>query len=308
MLFAPLHPGAGGQRWLAYHAPAQGAPLGLVLHVHAFAEEMNKSRRMVSRQARLLAEAGYAVLLLDLLGCGDSDGDFGDATWPAWIDDVVAAAAWLRRRHAGLPKPALKPAAPPPLWLWGHRAGCLLAAEAARRMPDVAGLLLWQPVLNGAQQLQQFLRLGRVGGLLDGQRKVAAGAAGLADPLRAALAAGQPVELAGYVLSPALADGLAQALLAPPVTPEVPQAARSPRPAGQALWFEVSPRAEGEASAAQQAGAARWRDAGWQIDLQRLVGPAFWQTTEIEDADALLPATLQAMLRRSNLASAAAPA
>ena len=223
----------------------------------------------------------------------------------------MAAAAWLRRRHASLPKPAPNPAAPPPLWLWGHRAGCLLVAEAARRIPDVGGLLLWQPLLNGAQQLQQFLRLGRVGGLLDGQRKVAAGAVGLADPLRAELAAGRPVELAGYVLSPALADGLAQALLAPPeatAAPEAPQAPKSPRPAGQALWFEVSPRAEGQASAAQQAGAARWREAGWQVDLQRVMGPAFWQTTEIEDADALLPATLQAMLRGSGLATAAAPA
>ncbi|MBK8384562.1 MAG: hypothetical protein IPL11_02315 [Candidatus Accumulibacter sp.] len=41
----------------------------------------NKSWRIVPLQARALATAGYAVLQIDLMGCGDSSGDFGDATW-----------------------------------------------------------------------------------------------------------------------------------------------------------------------------------------------------------------------------------
>ena len=43
--------------------------------VKAWAEEMNKARRMAALQARLLAENGYAVLQIDLHGCGDSSGD-----------------------------------------------------------------------------------------------------------------------------------------------------------------------------------------------------------------------------------------
>ncbi len=57
--------------WLAYPAgiaakEASGKPL--VVHVHAFAEEMNKSRRMAAMQSRALAAAGFAVLQIDLLG------------------------------------------------------------------------------------------------------------------------------------------------------------------------------------------------------------------------------------------------
>ena len=69
--------GRAGQRLCIHHPPRRGEPArGAVLHLHAFAEEMNKSRRMVALQARALAEAGFAVLQIDLHGCGDSGGDF----------------------------------------------------------------------------------------------------------------------------------------------------------------------------------------------------------------------------------------
>jgi alpha/beta superfamily hydrolase len=56
------------------------------------AEELNKSRHVAAAQARAFAAAGYSVLQIDLYGCGDSSGDFGEpagqsgtttCTWPA---------------------------------------------------------------------------------------------------------------------------------------------------------------------------------------------------------------------------------
>lgn len=44
---------------------------GSIVYIHPFAEEMNKSRRMAALQARALTLAGFAVLQLDLIGCGD---------------------------------------------------------------------------------------------------------------------------------------------------------------------------------------------------------------------------------------------
>src|SRR6476646_41057 len=111
----------GGQRLGILHRPATDRVRGAIVHVHAFAEEMNKARRMAALQARAFANAGYAVLQCDLLGCGDSSGDFGDATWDAWVDDVLLACRWLTERTRA------------PLWLWGLRAGCLLAGEAAQQ-------------------------------------------------------------------------------------------------------------------------------------------------------------------------------
>src|ERR1700712_1296748 len=132
-LFLDFHGTSPGRRFCLLHRPPHDVAAGAILFVHPFAEEMNKSRRMASLQARAFAQAGYAVLQCDLLGCGDSSGDFGDATWNDWIDDVADAAAWIGRRFDA------------PLTLWGLRAGCLVAAEAARRKSLDCDFLFWQP-------------------------------------------------------------------------------------------------------------------------------------------------------------------
>ncbi|HEX6736185.1 MAG TPA: hydrolase 2, exosortase A system-associated, partial [Azonexus sp.] len=86
----------GGQRFCLFHPAQDGVAKGAVLYLHPFAEEMNKARRMAALQSRALAAAGYDVLQFDLLGCGDSSGDFADATWPAWREDVLAGYRHLR--------------------------------------------------------------------------------------------------------------------------------------------------------------------------------------------------------------------
>ena len=261
----------GSERFCIHHAAA--APLrGLVLHLHPFAEEMNKSRRMAAQQARALAQAGFAVLQFDLLGCGDSAGDHGDATWPAWLADTLWAARLLRERTA---------APHAPLWLWGHRVGALLAVQAAAALAEAGepapGLLLWQPTVQGKTALQQFLRLKAAAEMLDG------GAKGVTESLKRELAAGQAVEVAGYRLHPQLAAGLEAATLAPP-----PQPAR-------AVWLEVAGGDAPELLPASRMAIERWRAAGWQVDAEAVTGPAFWQTTEIEDAPALLARGTQAL-------------
>lgn len=259
----------GGQRLCLHHTPPAGTPVrGAVLYVHPWAEEMNKSRRMAALASRALAADGWAVLQVDLLGCGDSSGDFGDASWQAWIDDVDRTACWLRERH---------PSAP--LWLWGLRAGALLANAAAPRIGGPLNLLFWQPALQGKALLQQFLRLKAAAQLADGGGKA------ILEAARADLNAGRPVEVAGYLLAPALAQGLDAATLAPPVD----------TPASHLVWLEVSGQAEPTLAPATQAALPRWQGAGWQATAQVVAGPPFWQTTEIEDAPALVAATLAAM-------------
>ena len=121
-----------GDRFCLHHAPANPlAPArASVVFVHGFAEEMNKSRRMVALQARALAAAQCAVLQIDLLGCGDSAGLLSDATWDDWVTDVVEACLWLQQQH------------PVPVWLWGLRAGCLVAVDAARKLSQPCNFLL----------------------------------------------------------------------------------------------------------------------------------------------------------------------
>jgi exosortase A-associated hydrolase 2 len=239
---------------------------------------MNKSRRMVALQARALAEDGLAVLLVDPLGCGDSPGDFGDATWETWVQDIANALAWLRRefarRHPGHDEP--------PRVLWGLRAGALLAAAAAGRAPGPCAMLLWQPSTSGRTVLQQFLRLLSAADLMTGKAQGAAAAA------RGALAAGHPQEVAGYRLSPGLALGLESASLEPAGSPSglwaIELNTRSPTTPGPALLTALS----------------RWQRAGWHTHTEVVNGPSFWQTSEIEDAPELIAATREAMRRLCN--------
>lgn len=264
--FLPSEGASGGQRLCVYH-PAQGThALGLVLYLHPFAEEMNKARRMAALQARAFAQAGYGVLQVDLLGCGDSSGDFGDATWEAWVADTLQAAAWLRAQ------------ADAPLWFWGLRGGCLLAAAAAAQLGGPSRFVFWQPTPSGKTLLQQFLRLKMAAELQGGQQ-----AKQVMDGLRATLAAGQPVEIAGYALGSGLAQGLESATLAPPAGAE------------RLEWLELSTRPDAAVMPASQLALKAWADAGCAVRGQVVAGPSFWQTTEIEDAPALVEATLAAV-------------
>ena len=261
-----FQPSAGGQRFCIHHAPA-GAPRGVVLYLHPWAEEMNKSRRMAALQARALAVDGLAVLQIDLLGCGDSSGDFADASWSTWLDDAALGIQWLQGRYGDAV----------PLWLWGLRAGALLATQAAARVDGTCSLLLWQPAPSGRVLLQQFLRLKAAAEMQQGEAK------GATERLRGELAQGRHVDIAGYALAPALAQGLEAASLEAPANVE------------RAVWLEVSSRAPAALLPASAQRVQAWRDAGRAVDTTVVPGPAFWQTQEIEDAPALLQATSAAL-------------
>ncbi len=278
--FLPVPGDNPGQRFCIFH-PAQGAHAkGAVLYIHPFAEEMNKSRRMAALQSRALAAAGFAVLQIDLLGCGDSSGDIGDAGWQDWIDDVVRGALWLIEREQA------------PLWLWGLRMGCLLAAQAATQLPSDAHLVFWAPATSGKLLLQQFLRLKSAANLLAG------GAKGQSQEPRQRLANGESIEVAGYHIAPGLALGLEAALLAPPLRP--PQQQASSR---RLEWFELSTRPNAEISPVAAKALATWQDSGVATRGNVVEGPSFWQTTEIELAPALLAATVAALCLRDDRAT-----
>lgn len=275
--FLAAQSGAGGQRLALFHAPPSGRVLGLVVYVHPFAEEMNKARRMAALQARALANLGYAVLQIDLLGCGDSSGDFGDASWSDWIDDVQLAVQWLQQR--------LPESAEAPLWLWGVRAGCLLAVDAAQRLQRPCNFLFWAPTCAGRLVLQQFLRLKVASDLISGQAK------GVMDGLRQQLAAGTSVEVAGYQLAPALAAGLETCELSPAALKPSLTVANGVR----VVWLELSTREEASLTPVAAKSLALWQQAGYGVHSNIAAGPAFWQTAEIEDAPALIVATCAAL-------------
>jgi exosortase A-associated hydrolase 2 len=220
---------------------------------------------MAALQARELAALGYGVLQVDLHGCGDSAGDFADARWDSWKRDLALAHRWLIDRLAS------------PVHLWGLRLGALLAVDyAAGAVGPVASLALWQPVQSGKIFLTQFLRLRVANAMLSNDKD----AGNSTNALRAQLAAGETLEIAGYDLAPELAaaiDALDLVQLVPP--------------ACTVHWFEAVPAADRPLPPGSARVTEAWAKAGADVRVQLVACPPFWSTQEITESPALLQAT-----------------
>jgi len=77
-----------------------------------------------ARISRALAERGFGVLRFDFTGLGESAGDFADTNFSSNIEDLVAAADWLRSNEG------------PARVLIGHSLGGTAALEAATRIEE----------------------------------------------------------------------------------------------------------------------------------------------------------------------------
>jgi exosortase A-associated hydrolase 2 len=253
-----------GSRYCLFHPPL-GECRGALVYIHPFAEEMNRSRRMAALAARALAQRGIGVLQIDLLGCGDSSGDFADARWDIWKGDVLLACDWLKSRLGCA------------VGLWGLRLGALLALDCARDT-SVDRLLLWQPVTSGSNYLTQQLRLRLAGDLLQED-----GAKASTISLRDELRAGVSLEIAGYTLAPELAlaiDTLDAATLAPS--------------GGPVHWFEMIAGPGRTLPPTASRIEAGWRQAGADVRMELVCGQPFWATPEIAECPALVDATVNA--------------
>lgn len=263
--------GAAGRVFCVFVGPPPGAPRrGGVLFVPPFAEEMNKTRRQVMLQARALAAAGFGVLLMDLLGTGDSSGEFADGRLPIWREDLLGGVRSLERE-------GFAPAA-----VWGLRWGALLATDVARII-GVTRLVLWQPAVDGRQYMDQFIRLRTAATMLRGTARETV------QDLRKLLAAGQALEVAGYELHPevvAAIDGQSLSALRPP-------------PACTVDWVETVRDADTGVSVGSQRIIDGWRQTGVEVRSAAVVGQQFWATVEITVAPALIEHTTQSLSGRA---------
>lgn len=251
------------------HLPeATQTPCKWLLHVPAFAEEMNKSRAMVADQARAFARSGVAVVVPDLRGIGDSEGDFAEASWEGWKDDVEFLLQWMHEQGAQQ------------VSLWGLRLGALLAIDVASTTEQILDeLLLWQPVLSGKQAVTQFLRLRMAAGMMQGQAETVA-------DLRSRSSAGETLEVAGYLLSPQLLIELDVVDAKSITLPESLQVA----------IFELGRDEQQALTPAVRGLVENWRSSGNTVNTAVVSGEPFWSTQEISSAPALIAASLELVL------------
>jgi len=240
-----------------------------VLFVHGWAEELTKARHMVARAARRLAADGLAVQMVDLFGCGDSEGMLAEADLETWQGDLQDCMQALARRFEV------------PVHLWGLRLGGLLAARLARDAPAAATLMLWQPPAQGRIAINEFLRLRTAGGLLRGADRESV------DGLREHILAGEPVEIAGFVPG-AAAFGALDALTLAELAP-----------AGwRCVWLEVA--RDPARPLAPALGRARdaWEAAGVPVEVVRVAGVPFWGSGELQLCPPLIDATAEVFARQ----------
>jgi len=252
-----------GQRFTSDWVPDGKVPSRAVVLLPPFGEEMNKSRRTVAIAARGFAAHGFAVHAFDPAGAGDSEGEFGDATWARWTSDANFAIARAAERFS----------APPTVW--AIRSGALLLPALDPVFDD---LLLWHPVTSGDVFLTQLLRL-----------RVAADAfAGVTGTttkhLRAQLLAGETLEIAGYALNPDLVLPMAAVSLHTWIS--------LPR---TTTWIETGLDPAATPSPASQKVAEAWVSRGASVALTYVFGEQFWLTQEIAENVAIAKASIVAL-------------
>ncbi len=254
--------GAAGRIFCVGDVQQNGTqPQSAALVLAPFGEEMNKSRHVLAALVRRLADAGYAVLLPDLYGTGDSEGDFSDATLAIWRSDIDKAIGALDTTA--------------PIDLIGLRAGALLAADTVSRHA-VRSLNLLHPIADGRQQLTQLLRLRLAGGLLGGEQKETAG------ELKRRLADGETLEIAGYGISSTLAADL-ETLALGNISLSKVQAVN---------WVELAPEADRPLMPVSQRLVDAWRDEGVAINTAVVACDQFWATQEIAHCPAMVDRTI----------------
>jgi exosortase A-associated hydrolase 2 len=243
-------PSSAGRIFCIYHQPSGDVQTwGNVLVVPGFNEEMNRCRSMVTIQAQALARQGLGTLVIDLYGTGESDGEYGDARWDTWLEDIRCATAWLDDQSGGC------------VALLGIRLGFPLAVSAVRNVPKTRALIAWQGVADGKSYFTQFMRM-KMAANMD-RTDIPKETSG---SMRAQLAAGSSIEIAGYEINPELSmalDNLKLAELLPPETSKV-------------IWFEKAVEPESVLSPASEKLLDSWQKSGRTIETQFFDGPAFW--------------------------------
>jgi exosortase A-associated hydrolase 2 len=228
-------------------------PRGNVLVVPAMNEEMNRCRSMVTIQAQALARLGIGTMVVDLYGTGESEGEYGDARWDAWLEDVNRAIDWLDGKPGNC------------IALLGIRLGFLLAVSVLRNQQENRALIAWQPVVDGKTYFTQFMRM-KIAANMDRADIPKEGTG----EMRAQLAAGYSVEIAGYDIHPELAMALEHLKLAELIPPE----------SSRVAWFEKISGLESALPTVSEKLIDAWRLVGKTVELVAFEGPAFWALHE----------------------------
>lgn len=240
------------------------APTSAVVILPPFAEEMNKSRHLLSAVMRKLAASGFSCYMLDNYGTGDSEGDLDNATTAIWRADLQQLlAALAANNYSSVSFVAVR---------FGALQLFDLLNQATLPLP-VEQIVFWQPIFDMARFWQQFSRI-KVAEVM------ASGSKSSQQELEQQLAAGQSIEIAGYPISAAFYQSL--------------QGMNTALPAllsGITLsWFETS---QLDTIALPVQKMLQQLQQQTNVNFVPLKSEPYWQTTELASADELIATTVR---------------
>jgi pimeloyl-ACP methyl ester carboxylesterase len=144
-----------GHRYGLWVLPKELPLIGTILCIQTPGEENNFARRVLVQSAHRLADRGYATLIFDPYGVGDSAGKTSDARLLDWRSDLMRISHQMRLKYDV------------PFYIWGIRLGTLLAADLFISQSDTtAGLLLWAPLAHGRTWVDHLKRSASVSNLV----------------------------------------------------------------------------------------------------------------------------------------------
>jgi pimeloyl-ACP methyl ester carboxylesterase len=254
----PVRFSAGGRQLAGMlHLPEGACREPGVVFCNAFGDERRSSALTMARLARSVAGRGFPVLRFDYWGCGDSPGEFADATVQTQLEDIRSAVGFLREETSAKS-----------VCLLGLRFGATLAVRAADDEPACAALVLVQPVPDGAAYVDAEVKRKLVRGMIT---KALGGIASAAPE-------DEVIDLDGYALRRKTVEQMRALRIEPGGN-----AARCKTVIIQVSFNEkLRPESEAARAAFQACGAT--------ADIVTLVMPPFWSrhdampTTVLEEA------------------------
>ena len=137
-------PGALGHQLVGRVELPRSEPRAWALFAHCFT--CSKDLKAVGHITRALAEKGIAVLRFDFTGLGESEGDFADTDFSSNLEDLAAAADYLRAEYEA------------PRILIGHSLGGAAVLAMAHRVPEAVAVATIG-ALSDTEHLSRRLRL-----------------------------------------------------------------------------------------------------------------------------------------------------
>jgi putative redox protein len=116
-------PGGSGEPLAARLDLPAGPATAFALFAHCFT--CGKDLRAATRIAATLTDLGFGVLRFDFTGLGSSEGEFANTNLTSNVDDLAAAAGWLRQHHRA------------PSLLVGHSLGGAATLVVASQLAEV---------------------------------------------------------------------------------------------------------------------------------------------------------------------------